>query len=338
MKQTTEEERLIIIRAAERGDPLRKIREVTKRSISTISEIIRKFKTEGSISKKRRKAPNKKLSATDERYIVKTVKKNPRTTAPELAANLENNLGVAVCAETVRRVLRKNNFHGRTARNKPLLRKTNKRKRLDFAKKYGSKGYEFWKEVLFTDESKFNIFQSDGKITVWRKPGEEYKDRNLKATVKHGGGGVMVWGCMSASGVGRLQFIDSNMDKWMYLDILKRNLQPSVQQLGLGSGWYFYGDNDPKHTAKICKEYLLYNAPHVIDTPPQSPDLNVIEHLWQELEKRVRKRTITNKTQLKVALQEEWGNITANVTQNLVKSMPRRLEQVRANKGGATKY
>ena len=42
-----------------------------------------------------------------------------------------------------------------------------------------------------------------------RKPDEEYKDKYVLPTVKHGGGIVMVWGCMSAVGTGELQFIEA---------------------------------------------------------------------------------------------------------------------------------
>ncbi|KAH8344912.1 hypothetical protein KR067_010610, partial [Drosophila pandora] len=67
----------------------------------------------------------------------------------------------------------------------------------------------------------------------------------LKAMVKHGGGNVMVWACMSASGVGNLVFIDGIMDAKMDAD----NLRESAEKLGLESEYWFQQDNDPKHTA-----------------------------------------------------------------------------------------
>ena len=48
---------------------------------------------------------------------------------------------------------------------------------------------------------KINLFGSDGFKHVWRRQGEEYKDKGVMPTVKHDGGNVMVWGCMSAAGV-----------------------------------------------------------------------------------------------------------------------------------------
>ncbi|GFV39927.1 transposable element Tcb1 transposase [Trichonephila clavipes] len=58
----------------------------------------------------------------------------------------------------------------------------------------------FWKKVIFSDESKFNIFGSDGRRTVWRKPNTALDPKNLRPTLKHGGGSVMVWGRMASNG------------------------------------------------------------------------------------------------------------------------------------------
>lgn len=148
----------------------------------------------------------------------------------------------------------------------------------------------------------------------------------------------MVWGCMSASGVGNLHFIDGIMDKFQYLNILRENLKTSATKLRIGESFNFYQDNDPKHSAFVVKEWLLYNCPKVIKTPAQSPDLNAIEHLWEELGRRISKRRFSNKEQLKTALREEWDNIPVSVCKKLVESMPRRMKAVIDQNGGPTKY
>ncbi len=48
--------------------------------------------------------------------------------------------------------------------------------------------------------------------TVWRRKGEEYKEKCMVPTVKHGGGSVLMWACMSAAGVGELHVIDGIMN------------------------------------------------------------------------------------------------------------------------------
>ena len=66
----------------------------------------------------------------------------------------------------------------------------------------------------------------DGVNHVWWQPGEEYKDKCVLPAVKHGGGSVMVWGCME------LQFIEGTMNADMYCDILKPSMIPLPSETG----------------------------------------------------------------------------------------------------------
>ncbi|GBM70546.1 Transposable element Tc1 transposase [Araneus ventricosus] len=172
----------------------------------------------------------------------------------------------------------------------------------------------YWNNVLFADESKFNIFGSDGRIMVSRRKNEELNPKNLIGIVKYGGGGVLVWGCMSTSGLGNLIFIDGIMNHAHYLNILRDNLKLSAQNLGIRNNFVFYQNNDPKHTALNVHLWCLYNCPQNLKTPSQLPDLNPIEHICRELEVRVRKHDSKTKSELKTVRMEEWMNIDAEIT------------------------
>jgi hypothetical protein len=73
-------------------------------------------------------------------------------------------------------------------------------------------------------------------------------------------------------------------------------------------------------------DYLEQNNINVLPWPSKSPDLNPIEHLWDELDKRVRQRQPPPQTlvQLRQMLQQEWRTIPRNNVRNLIESMPRR--------------
>lgn len=156
---------------------------------------------------------------------------------------------------------------------------------MQFARDYENEDAAFWNDVIFSDESKFNVFDSDCKINVWRKKNTELGMKNLKPTLKHGGS-IMIWGCISAAGVGEMTRIEGIMKKEDYLHILKQHLHKSAEKLGIRDTFKFYQDNDPKRKFHIVKSWLLYKCPKVLETPPQSHDLNPIENLWAQLKSR----------------------------------------------------
>lgn len=77
---------------------------------------------------------------------------------------------------------------------------------------------------------------------VWRTKGTALDKKNLVPTVKHGSSGALIWACMASSGVGQLEFIESTIDKYAYLNILKANLKRSANKLGLNNDYYFQQD------------------------------------------------------------------------------------------------
>ncbi len=142
----------------------------------------------------------------------------------------------------------------------------------------------------------------------------------------------------SAAGTGRLVAIEGKMNAAKYRDILDENLLQSAQDLRLGRRFTFQQDNDPKHTAKITKEWLHNNSVTVLEWPSQSPDLNPIEHLWRDLKMSVHQRLPSNLTELERICKEEWQRIPKSRCEKLVASFPKRLMAVLNQKGASTKY
>uniref|UniRef100_A0AAR2L9T4 Tc1-like transposase DDE domain-containing protein n=1 Tax=Pygocentrus nattereri TaxID=42514 RepID=A0AAR2L9T4_PYGNA len=116
---------------------------------------------------------------------------------------------------------------------------------------------------------------------------EAHQHQNLIPTVKHGGGGIIVWVCFAASGPGRIDVINGKMNSQVYQDILQENLRPSVLQLKLNRRWVMQQDNNSKHRSKSTTEWLHQKKIRHLDRPSHGPDLNPIEMLWHDLKRAI---------------------------------------------------
>jgi hypothetical protein len=133
---------------------------------------------------------------------------------------------------------------------KPLLRARHIKDRFLFAQRHKDWTVEDWKRVIWSDETKINRFGSDGRKWCWKTPGEQLKPRHVQKTIKHGGGSLMVWGCMTAQGPGYLTKIDNGLDADLYCGILNDELQKTIDWYGLDRAKViFQQDNDSKQTA-----------------------------------------------------------------------------------------
>ena len=226
-------------------------------------------------------------------------------------------------------------------KKKPLLSVRHRKARLAFAQKHREWTVEDWKRVIWSDETKINRFGSDEREWVWKQKGEGLIEREVQGTVKFGGGNIMVWGCMGWNGVGHLAEVEGRMDADQYVSILEDHMLSSLEESGiLEEEVIFQQDNDPKHTSKKAKKWMKDNNITLLDWPAQSPDLSPIEHQWVHLKRQLDQYPTAPKGVWEIweRVVEEWNKIPSEVCQNLIESMPRRLEAVIRAKGGHTKY
>jgi transposase len=248
---------------------------------------------------------------------------------------------MSICANTVANALKKEGFASASKMKKPLLSKKHRQARLEFAQRHQHWTDDDWNKVVWSDESKINRLGSDGRKWCCKKAREGLLPRHVQPTLKFGGGSIMVWGCMTAQGVGYMAKIDNGLDADLYCEILKSDLMQTLEYYELEADQViFQQDNDPKHTSKKATQVLKELSLDVLKWPAQSPDLNPIEHLWDFLKRKLADYPTQPKGMLELwdRVKETWESIDKETCLHLIKSIPRRIEAVLKARGGYTKY
>ncbi len=99
-----------------------------------------------------------------------------------------------ISEHTTHRTLNRMGYISRRPHRVSLLSVKNRKRRIQFTQDHQNCTIEVWKNVAWSDESRFLLWHSDGRVRIWRKEHESMDPSCLVSTVQAGGGGVMVWG------------------------------------------------------------------------------------------------------------------------------------------------
>ena len=246
-----------------------------------------------------------------------------------------------VAVQTIRNHLKNIGMKAYVMRKKPYISRKNMRKRILWAREHRTWSSQAWRKIIFSDETKINLFDSDGRQWCYHKKGQELVGQYTKKTVKHGGGHIMVWGCITRKGFGRLVRIQGNMNRFQYAEVLEDGLLGTLRDQHLKKTQVlFQQDNDSKHTSKFVQAWFKRKHIKLLEWPAQSPDMSFIENVWHALKDLIRARDPppSNLEELWVAVQEEWGKLGISYLDHLYDSMPKRLCALLHAHGSNTKY
>ncbi len=190
---TTWKRNVTIIYLHKKGEGYKKISKASLISQNTVAKVVQTFKKDGTATiSQRRPGRPRKLTPRQERLLMRRVEENRHASPLQLSKEVESQTGVTISCDTIRRTLQRNGMHGCRPRKKPLLKPRHKKARLEFAMAHAIKDEDYWDSILWSDETKINVFGTDGFKAVWRRKGEEYKEKCMVPTVKHGGGSVLM--------------------------------------------------------------------------------------------------------------------------------------------------
>ncbi|GFV03104.1 transposable element Tcb1 transposase [Trichonephila clavipes] len=183
-----------------------------------------------------------------------------------------------------------------------------------------------WKNVLFSDESRFSVHPNNRRIFIWRELGSRNNPAFVHESVRFGGGGVLVYGGISIDGRTDLYIIrDGPLTDRLYREeILRPIVVPYAA--AIRDDFILMDDNCRPHRANLVEDFLFEEGIVRMEWPASSPGMNPIERVWDALGRRVAGHQPPPQTlqELERALLEEWDRIPQLVINRLIDSMPQR--------------
>ena len=193
-RRLSHDDRMKIVILREEGYSMEAIGSRMKCSHSAVSKTLKRVRESGSVNDRPRSGRPRLSSARENRELVRISLRDRRLTSTQLKREWSETSQVSGSSRTVRRRLDDAGLYGRVARKKPLLTDRHKLIRLNWAKEHKNWSVHDWNMVIWSDESKFNLFGSDGRVYIRRRIREDFHPDCIQQTVKFGGGNVMMWG------------------------------------------------------------------------------------------------------------------------------------------------
>lgn len=250
--------------------------------------------------------------------------------------------GVQIHVKSLRNILNQEGLKAYVQRSKSDLTKDQIAARYKFAKDHLKWTVDDWKNVMFSDETMVSRIGTFGRKFYYRRPGNKrILPHQIQKTKQGGGGKIMIWGCMTFYGVGDACWLKEMVNSETYVDVLQEYVLASRDWYDMDPRTFiFQQDNARVHTAAIVKRFFQGFNIKVMEWPPNSPDLNLIENLWSHLKYRLSQYNDTPGSieELWERIQDIWTNTDIDFLHELYESMPRRIRMLYKNKGGYTDY
>jgi len=147
------------------------------------------------------------------------VRDDRKETVTQITTRYNQDIQNTISEHTTRRTLKQMGSSSRRPHRVPLLSDKNRTRRIQFTQAHQNWTTEDFKNVAWSEESRFLLRHSDDRVRIWCKEHESMDPSCLVSTVQAGGGYVMVWGIISWDTSDPLVPIEHRFNATAYLSI-----------------------------------------------------------------------------------------------------------------------
>ncbi|KAL4504572.1 hypothetical protein ABPG72_010018 [Tetrahymena utriculariae] len=305
-------------------------------SINQINLLFRKWERQGG-----RKIDRRGRAKLFNEELIEKIKQRIRVNRTTTAVDIQKSKTLNPNGASVRCVqylLKEIGFNCRKSPSRPMLSDQNVDRRYEFALDMSEWSQNEIRQILFSDECKI-FCQKRGNSFIRVNKGYKVQKQLFTQTQKnHGGKEIMVWAIISNNGPLRIVQIEGLMNSEKYLSIIQDFYRYNSQYK---RNYIFQQDNCRVHTSKIIKSYFEEQQIEQLSWPSQSPDLNIIEHIWSFLKNYLfeKQQKIRNKDDLwEFCKKGFYSSECSELITKLYSTFMDRIEELISSNGNNTHY